>query len=481
MSARLRTTVLVNLAMVVEQANEQVLPAVYLFVGRSLNATPVQLGTLTLCRAMVQTLASPMSGILGDRYDRTLVLASGAFIWGVMTSAMALTVTLKQAMAFAGFNGLGLALLVPCCQSLIADLYPAEQRGRAFGTLQLTASLGGMLGGVFATNMGGLRPAGMDGWRAAFHCIAALSLLMGALALFFAVDPRQTKSNKYSLLPASDVTSLVTDVGAMHTPAAAASADALPPTTAAGPAGSTGASLIDRRKSMTVAGHSKGLSSGSLSFKGNDGPAGVGQQNGGVDVGGGDVAAHSALQHRSNYVSVPVTGKAGEQLLLPHKHDQTYHYSKQQSSLTQQQQQPHKHQQSAFSDHSSSVCPQPRSYSPARSRQGAGGAAVAKEPAGSVVHSKSQSADDVGIDVRGRDKGRKRGVVADIMWMLRIRTFQAIVLQGIVGCFPWQAMVFFTLWLQLNGFNDSTASLLVATFGAGVAGVRRVMHAAVGH
>lgn len=82
-------------------------------------------------------------------------------------------------MAFAAFNGLGLALLVPCCQSLIADLYPAEQRGRAFGTLQLTASLGGMLGGVFATNMGGLRLAGMDGWRAAFHCIAALSLVVG--------------------------------------------------------------------------------------------------------------------------------------------------------------------------------------------------------------------------------------------------------------------------------------------------------------
>jgi MFS family permease len=82
-------------------------------------------------------------------------------------------------MMFAGVNGLGLALLVPCCQSLIADLYPAEQRGRAFGTLQLTASLGGMLGGVFATNMGGLRPLGIDGWRAAFHCIALLSLIVG--------------------------------------------------------------------------------------------------------------------------------------------------------------------------------------------------------------------------------------------------------------------------------------------------------------
>jgi hypothetical protein len=39
---------------VLSHAIMQVLPAVYLFVGRSLNATPVQLGTLTLCRAMVQ-------------------------------------------------------------------------------------------------------------------------------------------------------------------------------------------------------------------------------------------------------------------------------------------------------------------------------------------------------------------------------------------------------------------------------------------
>jgi len=61
--------------------------------------------------------------------------------------AAAAAAVVPQAMAFAGFNGLGLALLVPCCQSLIADLYTAEHRGRAFGTLQLTASLGGMLGG----------------------------------------------------------------------------------------------------------------------------------------------------------------------------------------------------------------------------------------------------------------------------------------------------------------------------------------------
>lgn len=56
-----------NLAMVVEQANEQVLPAVYLFVGRSLSASPSQLGALTLCRALVQTATSPLSGRPGAK------------------------------------------------------------------------------------------------------------------------------------------------------------------------------------------------------------------------------------------------------------------------------------------------------------------------------------------------------------------------------------------------------------------------------
>ncbi|WIA28672.1 hypothetical protein OEZ86_011208 [Tetradesmus obliquus] len=397
--------------MVVEQANEQVLPAVYLFVGRSLNATPVQLGTLTLCRAMVQTLASPLSGILGDRYNRVAVLSTGAFIWGIMTSAMALTVTLHQAMMFAGVNGLGLALLVPCCQSLIADLYPAEQRGRAFGTLQLTASLGGMLGGVFATNMGGLRPLGIDGWRAAFHCIALLSLIVGGLALLFASDPRRRGLPRRSLQQ-------------KHAGGGSSSSS-----------------------------RSQGWMQDSSSSSRLVGEAGGGQSDTqpGLDVYDAAAGGSSrALVFRQHHVAVAVNGKAGEQLLQPHlKSDLANQHSITSAHEygSQQQQHHHHHQHSQQHDHST--------LGPAVLK----GAAAAAGGDG-----------DSPVDVRGRFKGRKRGVVADICWMLQIRTFQAIVLQGIVGCFPWQAMVFFTLWLQLTGFNDTTASLLVATFGAGVAG-----------
>jgi hypothetical protein len=51
---RSRTTLLLYLASVIEKADEQILPAVYKYIGSSLHATPTQLGTITLCRALVQ-------------------------------------------------------------------------------------------------------------------------------------------------------------------------------------------------------------------------------------------------------------------------------------------------------------------------------------------------------------------------------------------------------------------------------------------
>ena len=45
-------------------------------------------------------------------------------------------------MIYSGINGIGLALVVPCVQSLIADYTPAEKRGAAFGVLYFTGALG---------------------------------------------------------------------------------------------------------------------------------------------------------------------------------------------------------------------------------------------------------------------------------------------------------------------------------------------------
>lgn len=40
------------------------------------------------------------------------------------------------------FNGVGLALVIPCIASLIADYNPAEKRGSAFGLMMFISGLG---------------------------------------------------------------------------------------------------------------------------------------------------------------------------------------------------------------------------------------------------------------------------------------------------------------------------------------------------
>jgi len=71
------TTISIYLASIVERADEQILPALYYFVGVSLGATPSQLGILTLARALVQAFTSPLSGVLGDTHDRGQIIAAG--------------------------------------------------------------------------------------------------------------------------------------------------------------------------------------------------------------------------------------------------------------------------------------------------------------------------------------------------------------------------------------------------------------------
>jgi hypothetical protein len=62
-SPKTRTVLLINAASVLEKIDEQILPALYSRIGLSFNATPAQLGYITLGRAMMQALASPLGAV----------------------------------------------------------------------------------------------------------------------------------------------------------------------------------------------------------------------------------------------------------------------------------------------------------------------------------------------------------------------------------------------------------------------------------
>ncbi|GJM98951.1 hypothetical protein PR202_ga16004 [Eleusine coracana subsp. coracana] len=88
-----------------------------------------------------------------------------------------------------GLNGIGLGLVVPSILSLVADCTDDATRGSAFGWLQLSSSLGHVTGGFVGLLLAQTTVLGIAGWRVAFHLVAAISVLVGTLTWFLAVDP----------------------------------------------------------------------------------------------------------------------------------------------------------------------------------------------------------------------------------------------------------------------------------------------------
>lgn len=186
-----RTTLALNLASIIEKADEQVLPAMYTYVGRTFRSTPEDLGVLTFCRALSQALASPVGGIAGYYMNRVRILSCGCLLWGLMTILFSFATSLAQGRVLWVVNGIGLSMVIPTSQSLTADYFTEDTRGAAFGILFCSAAFGAMLGQLYATNLGALTILGTDGWRFVMATLGVYSMLIGFLALWLAQDPRE--------------------------------------------------------------------------------------------------------------------------------------------------------------------------------------------------------------------------------------------------------------------------------------------------
>ncbi|XP_051117754.1 uncharacterized protein LOC127242308 isoform X2 [Andrographis paniculata] len=184
------TLVLVNLAAIMEQADESLLPGVYKEVGAALHVDPTRLGSLTLFRSIVQSSCYPLAAYLAVRHNRAHVIAVGAFLWAAATFLVAISSTFAEVAISRGLNGIGLAIVTPSIQSLVADSTDDTNRGTAFGWLQLTGRLGSIIGGLISVLIASSTFMGIPGWRIAFHIVGLISIVIGILVRLLANDPR---------------------------------------------------------------------------------------------------------------------------------------------------------------------------------------------------------------------------------------------------------------------------------------------------
>ncbi|CAI8618961.1 unnamed protein product [Vicia faba] len=184
MKSETLTLVLVNLAGIMERADTSLLPGVYKEIGAALNADPTALGSLTLYRSLVQSFCYPLAAYLATRHNRAHVIALGAFLWAVATFFVAISSTFLQVAISRGLNGIGLAIVIPAIQSLIADSTIDSNRGTAFGWLQLTGNIGSIIGNLFAVLLASTSFFGIPGWRIAFHIVALIIVAQGVFGSF---------------------------------------------------------------------------------------------------------------------------------------------------------------------------------------------------------------------------------------------------------------------------------------------------------
>jgi MFS family permease len=188
-----------------------ILAAVVKHVQTSLGIDDAKGGFLGSIFFLSYAVFSPVMGWFGDRLTRKYLLAAGVAVWSVATFASGLVETYPQMLLARSVLGVGEASYAILAPTLIADLFPRQQRNRALAVFYVAipvgAALGYLLGGqIYAHHdqlailpfiertleavTGQQFDAASRGWRMAFFVVGLPGLLV-ALAALALPEPRR--------------------------------------------------------------------------------------------------------------------------------------------------------------------------------------------------------------------------------------------------------------------------------------------------
>ncbi|MET0420656.1 MAG: MFS transporter [Acidimicrobiia bacterium] len=115
-------------------------------IVRDLSATNSQLQWMVDSYTLVFAGLLLTAGSLGDRYGRRGALQFGLVVFGLGSLASAFAASADQLIVTRAFMGIGGAFIMPATLSIITNVFPANERGKAIGFWAGTAGLAGVLG-----------------------------------------------------------------------------------------------------------------------------------------------------------------------------------------------------------------------------------------------------------------------------------------------------------------------------------------------
>ncbi len=182
---RWRNLWLLAFATLIDGVEGGVLGVLFTVMRGALGLTTASLGIISATSKLVGAIAGPLWGIAGDRFSRKAILVFATGIWGVWTVAIGMAQSYTQLLVLIAIAAAGSAATVPLINSVLTDLFPDSERGKATG---IVAGIIGILGIVAIVLLGSLENT-PDGWRLGYYVSGGLSVLSGILLLLFFKEP----------------------------------------------------------------------------------------------------------------------------------------------------------------------------------------------------------------------------------------------------------------------------------------------------
>ena len=140
-----------------------------------------------------------------DRWNRRNLVLAGLIVWSLATAVSGLATNFEQLFVARIFVGVGEATLMPAAYSMLADAFPAQKRGRAYGTFSIAVYAGGgvalVLGGALlqlSATLVNTIPSlmGLEPWHLVFLIIGVAGVPMAAIMLGAPEPPRRQISEE---------------------------------------------------------------------------------------------------------------------------------------------------------------------------------------------------------------------------------------------------------------------------------------------
>jgi DHA1 family multidrug resistance protein-like MFS transporter len=145
-----------------------------------LGGNPIELGLIGTISASVHMILAHLAGRLSDRLGRRALIIAGPFIFGSSCLLMTQAGEVKQILALAALNGLGMAIFWPSFQAWIAEMQTGSGLARNIGSFNMSWTASHLVGPTLSGFLFVLHPR-LPFWAAAALCFMLFILLRASV------------------------------------------------------------------------------------------------------------------------------------------------------------------------------------------------------------------------------------------------------------------------------------------------------------